>query len=66
MSPNENEQTSGPKASPPANEDRVTVDPKVPGRDPERAEHRPDSPDDGPEAESAPDSPEAEVASHSE
>ena len=55
-----------PKPPPPANEDRETVDPHPPGRDPEREEKRPSKPDDGAEAESEPDSPEAEVASHSE
>ena len=60
------EPMSTPKETPPANEDRVTVDPHPPGRERERVERRPDKPDDGPEAEPAPDSPEAEVASHSE
>jgi hypothetical protein len=55
-----------PKEPPPANEDRETVDPRPPGVDPERREHRPDKPDDDPESDLAPDSPEAEVASHSE
>lgn len=55
-----------PKDPPPKNEDRETVDPDLPGVDPERKEGRPNKPDGGPESEPAPDSPEGEVASHSE
>ena len=55
-----------PKEPPPANEERKSVDPELPGVDPERKVQRPSKPDDGAEAGSAPDSPEAEVASHSE
>ena len=54
-----------PKGPPPANEDRITVDPNPPGVDPKRRERRPNKPDGGPESE-APESPEGEVASHSE
>ena len=55
-----------PKGPPPANEDRITVDPNPPGVDPKRRERRPNKPDGGPESEPAPESPEGEVASHSE
>ncbi|MGH2952299.1 MAG: hypothetical protein ACRDKX_09665 [Solirubrobacterales bacterium] len=55
-----------PKEPPPRNEDRETVDPRPRAFDPEKREHRPDKPEDGPEAEPPADTPEAEVASHSE
>ena len=55
-----------PKESPPANEERKSVDAEPPGVDQERKVQRPSKPDDGAEAKSAPDSPEAEIASHTE